>query len=271
MRVKQIKIDFQVTKKIKRFVYVYLIETGDGCVLIDSGVAGSEKIIETAILENGHQPSEIKAIFLTHAHPDHIGTANYFREKYGAKIYASVGERAWIENIDLQFKERPIPNFYQLAGQSAIVDQVVKDGDRINLTENTYIEVIGTPGHSADGVSYRIGNMVFIGDTVPIRGDVPIFVNVDAAETSLDILEKLTGIEIFYPAWDQTYSMEEMKEKLKNGKEMIHELKKIVCDTDQGQELSALTDQVCEELHMPVRKSNPLFAVTVACCRRKDE
>lgn len=91
MRVKQIKIDFHVTPEIKRFVYVYLIETKEGCVLIDSGVAESEEIIETAVIENGHQPSEIKAVFLTHAHPDHIGTANYFREKYGAKIYASIG------------------------------------------------------------------------------------------------------------------------------------------------------------------------------------
>ena len=46
MTVKQIKIDFHVTTEIKRFVYVYLIETEEGCVLVDSGVAGSEAIIE---------------------------------------------------------------------------------------------------------------------------------------------------------------------------------------------------------------------------------
>ena len=122
MRVKQIKIDFYVTKEIKRFVYVYLVETRSGCILIDSGVAGSVTMIEKAILESGHDPGEIKAVFLTHAHPDHIGTAGYFREKYGSRIYASEGERAWIENIDLQFKERPIPNFYNLAGKSTIVE-----------------------------------------------------------------------------------------------------------------------------------------------------
>lgn len=270
MRVKQIKIDFQVTAEIKRFVYVYLIETENGCVLVDSGVAGSEEIIETAMLENGHQPSEIKGIFLTHAHPDHIGTANYFREKYGARIYASEGERAWIENIDLQFTERPIPNFYNLAGQSAMVDQVVKNGDKIDLSDHTCIEVIKTPGHSADEVSYRIGNMVFIGDTVPVRGDIPIFIDVEAARSSLTVLEKLSGIEKFYPAWDQTYSPEMMKEKLKNAKEMINELEEVVCDADHGQELSSPTNQVCERLHMPAWKTNPLFATTIECCRRKE-
>ncbi len=269
MRVTQIKIDFHVTEEIKRFVYVYLIETEEGCVLIDSGVAGSEKIIEEVMLEHGRQPSEIEAVFLTHAHPDHIGTANYFRETYGARIYVSEGERPWIEDIDLQFEERPIPNFYHLAGSSTKVDQVVKDGDKIPLSDDICIEVINTSGHSVDEVSYRIGNQVFIGDTVPVRGDIPIFVDVDAVRTSLTVLEKLSGIEAFYPAWDQTYSPEMMKEKLVSAEELVHELEKIVCDTDHGQELSELTIQVCERLSMPVWRNNPLFARTVAACRKK--
>lgn len=270
MRVKQIKIDFHVTPKIERFVYVYLIETEKGCALVDSGVAGCEAIIEQTVFASGHEPSEIKAVFLTHAHPDHIGTANYFREKYGAKIYASEGERPWIEDIDLQFEKRPIPNFYTLAGQSTMVDQVVKDGDCISLPDGTCIEVIGTRGHSADEVSYRIGNRIFIGDTIPVKGDIPIFIDLDATRNSFAILERLTGIETYDPAWDQTYSPEMMKEKLADAKELVNELEKIVCDADHGQELSALTNQVCESLHMPEWKTNPLFARTIACCRRKE-
>lgn len=269
MTVKQIKIDFHVTTEIKRFVYVYLIETDEGCVLVDSGVAGSEEIIEKTMLENGFRPSEIKAVFLIHAHPDHIGTANYFREKYGAKIYASEGERAWIENIDLQFAKRPIPNFYNLAGQSTVVDQVVQDGDKVYLSDDTYIEVIGTPGHCADEVSYRIGDAVFIGDVVPVRGDIPIFINLDETRHSLSVLEGLSGIKKYYPAWDQTYSPKMMKEKIENAKEIVNVLEKIVLDLDHGQELSVLTEQVCEKLHRPAWKKNPLFARTITCCRRK--
>lgn len=271
MQVKQIKIDFHVTKDVQRFVYVYFVETEGGCVLVDSGVAGSATLIEKAILESGHQPKEIKAVFLTHAHPDHIGNANYFREKYGAKIYASEGERAWIEDIDLQFEKRPIPNFYNLAGKSTIVDQVVKDGDKIELSDGVYVEVIKTPGHSFDDVSYRIGDSVFIGDVVPVRGDIPIFINPDAILQSLSLLNQLEGVIHFYPAWDQAYSAEMMREKLADGKAIVNELQRMVCDIDDGMALSALVDQVCENLHTPVWKSNPLFCRTVASCRRKCE
>ena len=268
MKVKQIKIDFQVTPEIERFVYVYLIQTDNGCVLIDSGVSGGEAKIEQAILESGHHPTELKGIFLTHAHPDHIGTAHYFREKYGAKIYASEGERAWIENIDLQFAERPIPNFYKLAGKSTRVDHVVKNGDKIDVSDDIHIDVIGTPGHSADAMSYRVGDMAFIGDTVPVRGDIPIFINLNHTRRSLAILEKLSSVEKFYPAWDQAYSFELMRQKIDDARKLTYELEKAVCDMDQEMELSALVNQVCDRLHMPMWKKNPLFARTIACCRR---
>lgn len=269
MRVKQIKIDFHVTPAIERFVYVYLIEIGDGCVLIDSGVAGSEEMIERAITESGHAPAELKAIFLTHAHPDHIGTANYFRKTYGTRIYASEGEREWIEDIDLQFAQRPIPNFYSLAGASTCVDHVVKNEDHIHLADGTTIEVIGTPGHSADEVSYRIGEVVFIGDTIPVRGDIPIFIHLDDTRHSLEVLEKLSGVETFYPAWDQIYSSELMRKKLADAKELIDELERAVCDVDGEIQLPELVNQVCDRLHMPVWKTNPLFARTVDCCRKR--
>lgn len=108
--VHQIKIEFSITEKIKRFVYIYLI-TGKSCYLIDSGVKGSEKIISTYMKQIGRNIKEIKAIFLTHSHPDHIGGAAAIKEITNCTIYANDRTRRWSENIDLQFKERPIPNF----------------------------------------------------------------------------------------------------------------------------------------------------------------
>ncbi|MGA7268471.1 MAG: MBL fold metallo-hydrolase, partial [Aestuariivirga sp.] len=41
----------------------------------------------------------------------------------------------------------------------------VKDGDRLQMGDLT-IEVIATPGHTPACVSYRIGDVVFVGDTL---------------------------------------------------------------------------------------------------------
>ncbi len=268
MKIKQIKIDFNVTPQIKRYVFVYLINTDTGCYLIDSGVAGSERMIEKAVIESGYRSSDIKAVFLTHAHPDHIGTASYFREKYGAAIYASEGERTWIEDIDLQFAERPIPNFYMLAGRSVAVDYIVKDGDIIALSDKISVHVIGTPGHSVDEVSYRIDDVVFIGDAVPVKGDIPIFINPEETKNSLLRLEELANIKFFYPAWDQTYSAEMFKRKINDAQEFVTKLEEVVGNVDNSIEDLELVDWVCESLNMPMLKTNPLFAKTVACCRK---
>ena len=43
--VHQLKIDFNISPQISRYVYVYLIEGNDGYYLIDTGVKGCDKKI----------------------------------------------------------------------------------------------------------------------------------------------------------------------------------------------------------------------------------
>ena len=45
------------------------------------------------------------------------------------------GEKRWIEDMDLQFQEITIPNFYALAVKLSRVDVVVQDGDIIELED----------------------------------------------------------------------------------------------------------------------------------------
>ena len=77
-KIHQIRIDFNVTEKIRRYVFVYIIEAKD-CYMIDSGVYGCEKQIASYMESIGRKLSDIKKIFLTHAHPDHIGSAAWFQ------------------------------------------------------------------------------------------------------------------------------------------------------------------------------------------------
>ena len=73
--VHSLKLNFNVTNNITRFVYIYLIVGKEGCYLIDTGVSGCHNQINDYIASIGKNINDIKCIFLTHSHPDHIGSA----------------------------------------------------------------------------------------------------------------------------------------------------------------------------------------------------
>ena len=104
---------------------------------------------------------------------------------------------------------------------------------------------------------------------MPVVGDIPIFIHVENTRRSLSILEMLSDVQTFYPAWDQVYSLEQMRRKIAEAGKLVEELDRIVRDLDSKVELSVLVDAVCERLHAPMWKTNPLFARTVDCCRRR--
>ena len=74
--VHQLNIPFVINlssdKKIERYVNIFII-MGRYVYLIDSGVKGTEQLIFKYLKKNGRNPDEIKSVFLTHVHPDHIG------------------------------------------------------------------------------------------------------------------------------------------------------------------------------------------------------
>ncbi len=265
MKVHQIKIDFHVTKEIKRYVYVYIVEA-KYLYLIDSGVYGCERQILDYIASIGRKEKEIKGIFVTHAHPDHIGSLSYFKEATNCSIYASEKEKGWIEDIDLQFRERPIPNFYTLAGKSTKIDHIVKDGDKIQLEEDLVVEVFKTAGHSIEEVSYKIGRSFFIGDSLPVKGDIPIFIDERETRNTIELLENFANIDFYYPAWDRTYDSICIKEKIQEARDLMDQLKKFV---NEVEEESNLVEEVCEKMKMPMLKNNPLFKRTLQSLRNK--
>ncbi len=267
----QIKIDFYVTPEIKRFVYVYLI-TGKFCYLIDSGVAGCEQLIGDYMKELGRDILEIKGIFLTHAHPDHIGGAAEIKNLTGCKVYASALGESWIEDIDVQFKERPIPNFYTLVNSSVNIDQLVKDGDSIYLEPELSIDVLETAGHSLDSVAYIIKelNVIFSGDAIPASNDIPIFVDVEESLKSLKKIKDLNSIQFCCPAWDRVYENnilnELMNEKmifLKMLKDTVLKIDIEYSDADQEQKETLL----CSLLNINELKGNPLFKASIKACK----
>ena len=68
-------------------VNAWLIDR-DGLTLVDTGVPGSADKIVAAIRQLGKQPSDVRHILVTHAHPDHIGSLAVLKQATGARVYA---------------------------------------------------------------------------------------------------------------------------------------------------------------------------------------
>ena len=95
----------------------------------------------------------------THAHADHLSGAPYVKAKTGAKV--GIGEH--IREVQKIF--RPIFNATDLNTDSSDFDRLFKDGERFPLG-GLDVEVLHVPGHTPADVAYRIGDAVFVGDTL---------------------------------------------------------------------------------------------------------
>lgn len=86
----------------------------------------------------------LELVLDTHVHADHVTGAGALRDKTGAKVVVS--HRG-----------------------SEAADIHVKDGDTLKLGALS-VEVLETPGHTDDSVSYKLGDNVFTGDALFVRG-----------------------------------------------------------------------------------------------------
>lgn len=147
------------------WVGCWLIETSEGCILIDTAIPESLYMLVDSIYKIGHKPSDIKKILLSHAHFDHVGAAEQMRRLTGAELYLS--KEDW--------------EFYQNSPQETLV--LDKDSHPIDFTVDKFYSddepvVLGdirvrtmlTPGHTigctsffweeinpADGKTYTLG------------------------------------------------------------------------------------------------------------------
>ncbi|MFO1032900.1 MAG: MBL fold metallo-hydrolase [Hyphomicrobiales bacterium] len=115
--------------------------------------------VEAVLAKAASEGYGIDWVLETHVHADHLSGAPYIKLKTGAKVV--IGEN--IRQVQQIF--RPIFNAMDVSGNGAEFDRLVKDGETLNLGQ-LICEVIATPGHTPACVSFKIGDAVFVGDTL---------------------------------------------------------------------------------------------------------
>lgn len=117
-------------------VCAYLVTTNNGLVLIDSTYAETADAVLNSVRTLGFNPADIKYVFVTHSHTDHLGGAAKIKQASGAQIGMSAED----------WTAAKLPP-----------DLVLKDGQTITLG-NASFKFYVTPGHTpgATSVEYQV-------------------------------------------------------------------------------------------------------------------
>ncbi len=140
------------------------------CYIIKDELSGEGAVIDPGDYNSALQNEILKAdiknikyIFLTHGHFDHISGVARLKEKYPvAKVVVGELDAPLLSSADMS-----LASAFGLPFTPCYEDMKVKDNDILHLGE-IEIKVISTPGHSLGGVVYYLPteNISFTGDTL---------------------------------------------------------------------------------------------------------
>lgn len=69
-----------------------IIKDGDAVTLVDTGYPGDRRGLLGSLAEVGSSPEAVAAVLITHAHNDHLGSAQYLRGTHGTPVYLHEAE-----------------------------------------------------------------------------------------------------------------------------------------------------------------------------------
>ncbi|MHA1339710.1 MAG: MBL fold metallo-hydrolase [Promethearchaeota archaeon] len=201
---------------------------------VDPGTAAGDmgKILLNEIKKDNLNIKNIKGIFITHSHPDHISGINFFKQiigdiptYYNKNFLDSIRDpyylkKKMLESLGSMKKEiAKMPSkivetgFNYLYGKQTPVENLVgiKEGDIFYLdeNENSFIEVLSAAGHTESHMAYLVhcsdnSKVLLSGDILSFKenGDHNLYAlaslnnPLSSYEEELKTLDKLKNLEI---------------------------------------------------------------------------
>ena len=121
-----------------------------------TGTAAADRIVEHARAN----ALKVRWILETHAHADHLSSAQYLKRVLGGETAIGQGIRSVQRTFKALFGLGP-----EFQPDGSQFDRLLDDDATLPLGTGS-IHVIPTPGHTNDSLSFLVGNAVFIGDTL---------------------------------------------------------------------------------------------------------
>ena len=116
----------------------------------------SEAPLRPVMAAIGADGLQLEWVLDTHIHADHLSGAAALQRALGGRLGIGAG---------VQEVERNFGKLFNFGLETASFDRLFQEGDSFTVG-NLAGEVLATPGHTPDSLSYRIGDAVFVGDTL---------------------------------------------------------------------------------------------------------
>lgn len=201
------------------FVNVFLVETVDGFVLIDTGVAQKWPVLEAELISSGCLPDKLKLVIITHGDFDHTGNCAQLQRKYNVKIAMHDGDVEMVRTGVLVERKVHgiIGRLVMWMGKRAIgefdrfqPDILLQDGEVVSMYGLT-MKIIHTPGHTRGSICILTDNgQLFVGDMLANRikpGFPPFIENEGELHKSLDVIKRVDA-RLIYPGHGKPFPFE---------------------------------------------------------------
>ncbi|MDD4839407.1 MAG: MBL fold metallo-hydrolase [Clostridia bacterium] len=160
----------------------YLVETSTGCLLIDAGNNTTFENFEKKLLKSGHNISDIKFVFITHSHADHLSYLADFVNSSEVIVLAHSIARERIEkgeNSPSIFTSKMSLKMSKFSAKFNILKTTWKpvklESRIIEADKNTDIlrkngfpfDIVCLSGHTLDSIGLLSDDgMMFVGDAI---------------------------------------------------------------------------------------------------------
>jgi hydroxyacylglutathione hydrolase len=182
--------------------------TQTNCYVVRADEGAREAVVVDPGYEGLGPESAVRAILVTHCHPDHLGGIAALAEATRALVYMPEREAAVLENPQAFYPGQPIRPY---------TPDVCLQGDETFEVAGLTFQTLSVPGHSPGHVAYATDGAVFSGDVLFAGGvgrtDLP-FGDWDTLVASIQTLfDRLPPDTVVYPGHGPTTTLAAERER----------------------------------------------------------
>ncbi len=201
------------------FVNAYLLQAGDGFILVDTGIGDVWTKLESELLSRGALPERLKLVILTHGDMDHAGNCKKLQQKYGVSVAVHQGD---LEMVSTGTPRRRSAKTFtgklmtwmasRMKDTSGCFEPNLYLEDGQNLQEfGLDATIFHTPGHTSGSISIlTAAGELLVGDTLSNRRTPKTADLFEDESVLITSLSKLRGVDAktVYPGHGKPFPFE---------------------------------------------------------------